>query len=185
MAVAKLDRLSRDVHFHLRPEGAPRRLPGGRAWAGCGSFTTSTPPLQRKSERRSHDERRTHWPPPRLAASPAGAALLRQRACPRAAKANAAVLAPDQSATLRERLLGEIASITEADTVAAWARGCSLPRTASPRPMPRLSRMRSAAIGGAFGSGRHRGAGSTTGPSPRHCRNPPGRHDASRESGGR
>jgi hypothetical protein len=40
-----------------------------------------------------------------------------------AAKAKAAVLAPDQSAALRDRMLGEVASITEAATAAAWARG--------------------------------------------------------------
>jgi hypothetical protein len=40
-----------------------------------------------------------------------------------AAKANVAVLAPDQSAALRDRLLGEVGSITEADTAANWARG--------------------------------------------------------------
>jgi hypothetical protein len=40
-----------------------------------------------------------------------------------AAKGNVVVLAPDQSAALRDRLLGEVASITEADTAAAWARG--------------------------------------------------------------
>jgi hypothetical protein len=38
-------------------------------------------------------------------------------------KANVVVLAPDKSAALRDRLLGEVASITEADTAAAWARG--------------------------------------------------------------
>jgi len=40
-----------------------------------------------------------------------------------AAKANVVVLAPDQSAVLRDRLLGEVASITEADIAAIWAHG--------------------------------------------------------------
>jgi hypothetical protein len=40
-----------------------------------------------------------------------------------AAKVNAAVLAPDQSAVLRDRLLGEVTSITEVDKAAIWARG--------------------------------------------------------------
>jgi hypothetical protein len=40
-----------------------------------------------------------------------------------AARANVVVLAPDQSAVLRDRLLGEVASITEADKAATWARG--------------------------------------------------------------
>jgi hypothetical protein len=39
------------------------------------------------------------------------------------AKANVAVLAPDQSAALRDRLLGEIASVTDPETAATWARG--------------------------------------------------------------
>jgi hypothetical protein len=38
-------------------------------------------------------------------------------------KVSAAVLAPDQSAVLRNRLLGEVAGITEADKAAIWARG--------------------------------------------------------------
>jgi hypothetical protein len=40
-----------------------------------------------------------------------------------AAKANVAVLAPDQSTALRDRLLGEVAGITGADKAANWARG--------------------------------------------------------------
>jgi hypothetical protein len=39
-----------------------------------------------------------------------------------AIKANVAVLAPDQSAALRDRLLGEVAHITEPDKAAVWAR---------------------------------------------------------------
>jgi hypothetical protein len=40
-----------------------------------------------------------------------------------AVKANVVDLAPDQSAALRDRLLSEVASITEADKAATWARG--------------------------------------------------------------
>jgi ERF superfamily len=40
-----------------------------------------------------------------------------------AIKANVAVLAPDQSAALRDRLLGEVVGITEVDKAAIWARG--------------------------------------------------------------
>ena len=40
-----------------------------------------------------------------------------------AAKPNVIVLPADQSAVFRDRLLGEVASITEADTAATWARG--------------------------------------------------------------
>src|SRR4030088_3128351 len=40
-----------------------------------------------------------------------------------AMKANVVDLAPDQSAALRDRLLSEIASITEAEKAATWARG--------------------------------------------------------------
>jgi hypothetical protein len=40
-----------------------------------------------------------------------------------AVKTNVAVLAPDQSAVLRDRLLGEVAAITEGDKAAIWARG--------------------------------------------------------------
>jgi hypothetical protein len=40
-----------------------------------------------------------------------------------AGKTNVVVLAPDQSAVLRDRLLGEVASITEPEAAATWARG--------------------------------------------------------------
>jgi ERF superfamily len=40
-----------------------------------------------------------------------------------AAKPNVVVLPTDQSAVLRDRLLGEVACITEADAAATWARG--------------------------------------------------------------
>ena len=47
------------------------------------------------------------------------------------------ILAPDQSAVLRDRLLGEVAGIPSADQAASWARDVLPPRTASPRPTPR------------------------------------------------
>jgi hypothetical protein len=62
---------------------------------------------------RAHDRQ----PAPQLPRSPSNGPART------AAKANVVVLAADQSAALRDRLLSEVAHIAEADTAATWAHG--------------------------------------------------------------
>ena len=63
--------------------------------------------------------------PQRTAGRTRAAAAARQRTCPRRlrrAQRRPSSSTPDQSAVLRDRLLGELAGITSADQAASWAR---------------------------------------------------------------
>jgi hypothetical protein len=53
----------------------------------------------------------------------------------------AITLEPDQSATLREKLLTELATIRSADLATAWAQEALPAKNGSPRPMLSLWRM--------------------------------------------